>query len=234
MPSATLLSEDIFTPQFGMNQRGMQSEILAPPELQEKWATEWQNLAQVCRDQVQAWSAEKMHKQHANRPLEWFGWIDVLITSVYWDNFFELRISEYAQPEFDTLARAIKEEMDRSTPKLLMPGEWHLPYITEKERDGRWGIEPLLKMSTARCARLSYRPFDGNSDINAEMDRHDALVVARPVHASPAEHQCTPDQYVSAGRSGYWGRPFLHGNLKGWCQYRKTLEHEAIMEAYDG
>lgn len=215
----------------------MQSEILAPPELQEKWAAEWQNLAQVCRDQVKAWTEEKMHKQWANRPLEWFGWIDVLITSVHWTNFFELRISDYAQPEFDTLARAIYGEMERSTPKLLQPGEWHLPYITDQEADGRWGVPALLKLSTARSARLSYEPFkEGKFNINDEMDRHDALVVNRPVHASPAEHQCTPDHFISAriGGTGMWKRPDLHGNLTGWCQYRKTLEHEAIMEAYPG
>ena len=237
VPSRVLLTEPIFIPVFGMNQPGMQSDIIAPPELQDKWRREWQDLAAICREYVERWSTEKMHKQHANRPLEWFGWIDVLVTSVYWDNFWTLRISEYAQPEFDQLAKGMREAMEQSKPQLLLPGEWHLPYITDEERReaselGDHGHQLLLKMSTARCARLSYKPFDGQADIDAEVSRHDKLVVSSPVHASPAEHQATPDEFVSAGRGGFWRSPNLHGNLTGWIQYRKTVPSEAVMENY--
>lgn len=233
VPSRVLLTEKIFIPQFGMNQPGMQSDIIAPPELQAKWSSEWEELAEICRSYVARWSEEKMHKQHANRPLEWFGWIDVLVTATYWENFFTLRISEYAQPEFDELATEMRRVMLSSTPQLLQPGQWHLPYITEREQDGRWGLEPLLKLSTARCARLSYEPFEaGKFDLNAEMDRHDKLVVSQPVHASPAEHQATPDHFLTAGRGGMWRQPKLHGNFHGWVQYRKTLANEATMENY--
>lgn len=243
VPVMTLLQEEIFTPQFGMNKPGMQSEILASPELQEKWATEWQNLAQVTRDQVQAWHEEGMHKQWANRPLEWFGWIDVLVTATHWANFYALRISEYAQPEFDALARLMQHEQRRSTPVLLQPGQWHLPYIMDWEADGRWGLEPLLAMSTARCARLSYTPFDGVGDVNAELARFEKLVVSRPVHASPAEHQATPDRKVSSGFSlpldkpnadfvetgpYRWEGEHLHGNFHGWVQHRKLIPHEVV------
>lgn len=232
VPSRVLLTEPIFIPRFGMNKPGMQSDIEAPPELQEKWASEWEELAEINRSYVAKWTEEKMHKQHSNRPLEWFGWIDVLVTSTYWDNFWALRISEYAQPEFNELALAMKIAMDHSTPKQLSVDEWHLPFITEKEQDGRWGLVPLIKMSTARCARISYKPFDGNSDINSEMDRHDKLVVSSPVHASPAEHQATPDQFISEGLAGggFWRHPHLHGNFSGWIQYRKTVPNEAVME----
>lgn len=228
VPSRILLTEEIFIPVFGMNQPGMQSEIVASEELQMKWRREWQDLAAVCRDYVERWSEEGMHKQHANRPLEWFGWIDVLVTSTDWNNFWNLRISKFAQPEFDELAQAMKEAMDQSTPKPLQPGEWHLPYVTEKERDGRWGIEPLLKLSTARCARLSYEPFEeGKFDLNKEMERHDKLVVSQPVHASPAEHQATPDDVIPG--LTLWRNRDLHGNFRGWVQYRKTLPNEAIL-----
>lgn len=234
VPSRVLLTEPIFIPQFGMNKPGMQSEILASPELQAKWSREWQDLAAICRDHVERWSEEGMHKQHANRPLEWFGWIDVLVTATYWKNFFTLRISKFAQPEFDLLAQEMQSVMAASTPKLLQPGEWHLPYITEREADGRWGLAPLLALSTARCARLSYEPFEaGKFDINAEIARHDKLVVNQPVHASPAEHQATPDTFHEGDFEGYgahWNHPREHGNFVGWRQYRKTLPNEAVME----
>lgn len=228
VPSRVLLTEPIFIPVFGMNKPGMQSDLIAPPELQDKWRREWQDLAAVCRDYVERWSEEGMHKQHANRPLEWFGWIDVLVTATYWENFFTLRISEYAQPEFDDLAKAMKGAMAVSTPKLLKPGQWHLPYIDET--DALLTLEEQRRISTARCARLSYAPFDGNGDFDSEMRRYEKLVVSQPVHASPAEHQATPDEFVSAGRGGFWRQPDLHANFHGWIQYRKTIDGEAVME----
>jgi thymidylate synthase ThyX len=169
-----------------------------------------------------------MHKQHANRPLEWFGWIDVLVTATQWNNFFALRISEYAQPEFDELAREILKRMNKSKPKILLSGEWHLPYITNDERKNL-SLEDCQKVSVARCARLSYKPFDGNADYGAEMERYRRLMVAQPVHASPAEHQATPDIKIGMGsEKGKWWYPELHGNLHGWIQYRKTIPGEAV------
>lgn len=229
VPSKVLLTEPIFVPEFGMNKPGMQSEIKASPELQAKWAREWDDLAQVCRDTVERWQAEGMHKQWANRPLEWFGWIDVLVTATRWKNFFALRISPYAQPEFDELAREMQNAMDISTPKLLHPGQWHLPYIADWEADGRWGLPTLKMMSTARCARLSYKPFDGEADVNAEIARYEKLVVSRPVHASPAEHQATPDVFRKEPYTGgEWDHPELHGNFDGWIQHRKMLPAEVV------
>ena len=228
VPSKVLLTEPIFVPEFGLNKPGMQSEIKASPELQAKWAREWGDLAQICRDTVERWQAEGMHKQWANRPLEWFGWIDVLVTSTRWKNFFELRISPYAQPEFDELAREMRNAMLISTPKLLQPGEWHLPYITDREADGRWGLPTLKMMSTARCARLSYKPFDGEADVNAEIARYEKLVVSRPVHASPAEHQATPDEARADEPDYHFAHPELHGNFDGWIQHRKMLPEEVV------
>jgi hypothetical protein len=48
---------------------------------------------------------------------------------------------------------------------------------------------------------------------------HD-LVNSEPAHASPTEHQATPD------KKGWFGRfkhPDLHGNLDGFIQYRKAF-----------
>lgn len=225
VPSKVLLSEDIFIPRFGMNKPGMQSDIKADGELQAKWAQEWRHLAAYCREWVTKWSAEDMHKQHANRPLEWFGWIDVLVSSTDWNNFWALRISEYAQPEFDDLATLMRTIMDESSPKLLEPGEWHLPYITYDEM-ANLPLGDRQKISVARCARLSYKPFDGKADYEAEIERYNKLMVSRPVHASPAEHQATPDCFDVRDRT--WDQPELHGNFEGWVQFRKTIPGEYV------
>lgn len=229
VPSKVLLTEPIFIPQFGMNKPGMQSDIIAPPDLQERWARDWEALAELCRQQVARWSAEGMHKQHANRPLEWFGWIDVLVSATRWGNFWVLRISEYAQPEFNLLAVAMREAMFASVPIDLKPGEWHLPYVTQEERQAH-DIDLLRQLSTARCARLSYVPFDGNPDHEAEIARYEKLVVSQPVHASPAEHQATPDRYFTrySDYAGRWGAPQHHGNFHGWIQNRKLIPNEYV------
>lgn len=174
MPSKVLLTEPIFIPRFGMNQPGMQSDILAPPGLQMKWAAEWDMLAQV-----------------------------------------------------------MKSAMGRSVPELLRPGQWHLPWI----RDWEWeahDLHTLQQLSVARSARLSYKPFDGTDDLDRELERYEKLVVSSPVHASPAEHQATPDELKWGTGDRYnemvWKHEELHGNLHGWCQYRKTLPNESVRE----
>lgn len=229
VPSKVLLTEEIFTPRFGMNKPGMQSDILADGDLQLKWAQEWKHLADYCREWVTKWSGEGMHKQHANRPLEWFGWIDVLVTSTDWNNFWALRISEYAQPEFDELAQLMKFLMDTREPTLLQYGQWHLPYITQQEKAGN-GLEVNQRLSVARCARLSYKPFDGKADYEAELERFNKLVGSSPVHASPAEHQAMPDFRINETRvwPERWANPELHGNFEGWVQYRKTIPGEYV------
>jgi len=101
-------------------------------------------------------------------------------------------------------------------------------------------------ISAARCARISYKPFDGDASYERELERYDSLVTADRVHASPLEHQATPDKLVEdkyhyrptgvnkENRVGFehkklefWSCGHLHGNLTGWIQYRKTIPNEA-------
>lgn len=111
--------------------------------------------------------------------------------------FFKLRLAHDAQPEIQELARCMKKAMDESTPKILSPGEWHLPYVTEEERS-TLDIEVLPKISGRRCARISYLNHDkSNPDVKADIARADELIAVE--HLSPFEHQGTPidDFYVS-------------------------------------
>ena len=154
-----------------------------------------------------------LHKQIANRILEPWQYINVIVTSTEWDNFFELRIHPDAQPEIQELARTIFRSINHSTPKLIEHGDWHLPYISDEEKE-QHPLQDLLKASTARCARVSYSNHDGSKpNINRDVDLHDKLVASRPIHASPAEHQATPGGY------DMW-----HKNFRGWVQYRDYVE----------
>ena len=160
-----------------------------------------------------------LHKQIGNRILEPWQFINVIVTSTEWDNFFELRIHPDAQPEIKELASAIFRCMNHSTPRLLKWGEWHLPYITKEERELR-SVENLLKSSTARCARVSYSNHDGSSpSFTKDIELHDRLVASRPIHASPCEHQATPA-----------GGEFFFKNFKGWVQYRDRVEQQIYGE----
>lgn len=243
VPVATLLKEDPYTPEFGKNQKGMQAgDVLAPRDLEDAQRV-WTNLIASTRQHVQQLIDLGVHKQWANRPLEWFGWIDVLVSSTDWANWFELRDHPDAAPEIHELARLIRQAMDNSSPKTLSWSEWHLPYILEEEWEDPIGgiirvgesLERLKVLSAARCARISYKPFNGEADYVKEKERFDHLVVSTPVHASPTEHQATPDWKVmidlGKGQSiEVWQEPSNHGNFVGWKQFRKEIPNEAIFD----
>lgn len=167
-----------------------------------------------------AWIMMKLgiHKQVANRVLEPWQHIHVVMTATEFDNFYELRDHEDAQPEIHVLAYIMRELQRKSTPRLLNEGEWHLPYITYDEMQEH-DLETLKRTSAARCCRVSYMKHDGTKATVAEdLKLCDRLVGAVPLHASPFEHQATPDLENTT--------PELHGNLKGWNQFRKYIEQE--------
>ena len=111
----------------------------------------------------------------------------------------------------------------------MLPGEWHLPYVYPEELKEH-GLELTRKISVARCARVSYKAFDGTvAPLEKDIELFEDLLVSQPLHASPAEHQATPDQSYQEkfGEMG-WMNPGLHGNFRGWIQFRKTLPNEFL------
>jgi len=147
--------------------------------------------------------------------------ITVLVTSTKWANFLALRDHPDAEPSMQELARAIMFARSNSIPTKLLEGEWHLPYISAHERSTAVHIQDLLDVSIARCARLSYFTLDTNQATTLAQDRDLAarLLKQVPLHASPGEHQATPDP--AERREHQWG------NFHGWVQYRKTLPNES-------
>lgn len=233
---------------WGANQPGMQAREELNPEARLLASCHWLDAMDKVIAEVEALIEIGLHKQVANRLLEPWSHINVVVTSTQWANFFALRCHPDAQPEIQELAQIMEHAMQLSTPKLLGPGEWHLPYADDSEtfvqaqrycQEGRITRDMpsrdeinnvLRKVSTARCARTSYLTHDGRKTVASEdVDLHNKLVVAEPLHASPAEHQACPDMLISAAEPslGYTS-PELHGNLTGWCQYRKMLPREFV------
>jgi thymidylate synthase ThyX len=210
-----------FVPQeWGTNQRGMQ----AGPSLDDAGAEEARKAWLACRDDtirsVQRLHELGVHKQLANRLLEPFMWVTVIVSATEWANFFNLRLHEDAQPELQTVARLMAAALDESTPRPVPEGAWHLPYIQESER-AELPLEVQQQCSVARCARVSYLTHDGKRDIQKDQELYERLLGGSGFgHWSPFEHVATP-------RPGAQPDP-REGNFRGWVQYRKTFANECL------
>lgn len=167
------------------------------------------------------------HKQIANRVLEPWTHITVVMTTTNMANFMHLRLHEDADPTIFELAQTMADAQGRSIPKPLPLGEWHLPFVLPSEQSlPHWD---KVKLSAARCASASYNKV-GSADLIgfATADRiWDKLIDSQPMHASPVEHQCTPDW---RNEHSQWAHPHYHGNLRGVIQLRKTLANEAVFQ----
>ncbi|TXN08960.1 hypothetical protein FV222_00375 [Methylobacterium sp. WL103] len=230
VPVKRLLLESIVQPVgYEANRPGMTS--VAPLTGWRKVVAQatWLGMAHLNKLGVRILHGVGLHKQWANRPLEWFGCIDVLVTATDWANFFALRLDKGTQPELQILAGLMDAAMVQSSPRLLSPGQWHMPFVDENER-ATLTIAEQLVLSTARCARLTIEPFDGNADYAAERARYERLVVSTPVHASPAEHQATPDEKHFFRDVERWKQPHLHGNFRGYVQHRQLLKNHVVAD----
>jgi thymidylate synthase ThyX len=236
-----VLAHPAMPAEWRMNEPGMQGFTTAPDDLSEAARQVMILAAQSAINFAKQLDSMGLHKQHVNRLTEPFQYIKVVVTSSQWKNFFGLRDHEAADPTIQKLARLMHEAFEASTPKLLSDQENHLPYITEEdfiraesykgEVTSPMGVMDILRrMSAARCARVSYNNFKGEvPKVSSDLALFDKLVVSQPVHASPTEHQASPDIYLGAN-SG-WRYPEKHGNLVGWLQFRKTIANENLETA---
>jgi len=124
------IKNDAALPKFwGKNQSGMQ----AAKELEGTELDAVRYLWLKGRDQMVIIANDMMnfelHKQIANRVTETWMFITVLVTTTESSNWFRLRDSEQAQPEIAWVARSMRENFLESVPKVLVPGELHLPLL---------------------------------------------------------------------------------------------------------
>lgn len=226
---AEILSDPAEPFEWGSAQKGMQAGAPLTGWRLKATKLAWHAAKRgaIAAARVMMWAGA--HKQVANRILEPWSHIEVLVTATDWANFFALRNHPDADPTIRELARAMKFAMDVSLPKVLDVGDWHLPYIYEHELP-IYDLEKLRRMSAARCARVSYRLFDGTfANPEADLRLYGQLVENQPVHASPTEHQATPDRvFDDDGWGLVYENPQLHGCLTGWIQHRKLIPGECV------
>lgn len=210
-----------FVPEaFGRNQKGMQAgEALGDAE-QQAAEVAWRNAMMRACDCAEDLVKAGVHKQWANRLVEPFAWHTVVVTATEWTNYFNLRISKLAQPEIRRVSELMLEAMNRSRPEIVESGGWHLPYVTKRDlADLAW--DDLPKVSTARCARVSYLTQDGRHDPDADIALANKLLADR--HMSPFEHP------AQMNRDHAWGYGEFIGNFREpWLQYRKTIAGEDV------
>lgn len=182
-----------------------------------------------------------VHKSVANRLLEPFMWHTVVVTATAWSNFFGLRCNPMAQPEIRVAAEEMRRVYEDSVPRLLGPSQWHLPYVDfDTAEEAQHDPRVLVKVSAARCARVSYLTQDGRRNIADDVDLYDRLTEAWPMHVSPLEHPATPapsnkHEVLILDRFSY-GRKTLvlprYGNLLGWHSHRFDVETARDYQAY--
>lgn len=166
----------------------------------------WLEARDSAVEQVRRLGEIGLHKQIANRTLEPWVNIKVVVTGTDYDNLFHLRRHKDTQPEFHVLADKMWDARKESVPILLGMGEWHLPYVTDS-----CDLETALKISSSLCAQVSYRKSD--ESVEKAIDLYERLVNAEVVHASPFEHQATPLDDPNE----------ISGNLRGWFQHRQLI-----------
>jgi hypothetical protein len=207
---------------WGANQPGMQARSQLEGFKLSVARLCWRTAAKAAASI--AWVMDKigLHKQVANRILEPFQYISVVLTTTEDENWNELRAHPDAQPEIHDLALKMIVEKAMSVPTLRDPDRlsadgWHLPYVMPFERILHHD-EPiyLAKLSAARCARTSYLTHDGVFP-KAELDLKlfNQLVGSVPLHASPTEHQAY----------ALYSAKTKCKNFTGFGQFRHLVEH---------
>lgn len=254
----TVRDADIFVPQFRLNQPGMQPGDYLDPQAQAEAEAIWREMADFCLEKTRLLADKtglNVHKQYVNRPLEWFGYIDVVITSSNWSNFDALRIHDDAQEEIRDLATAMRDARRNAEPRLIQPGEWHLPYVTDQDRDD---VKTLIRSysigATANKIIDSLCGLEGLGGPSYRVSPVDALLLAistaRCCRVSYSKHDGGRPEIDTdlnlylrlAGAVPLHASPLEHqariamqdepdwvqGNFQGFAQFRKFIPEECL------
>jgi len=198
---------------WGKNQPGMSAREEVDPQTQNQAKGIWEDLIEYTAKTVENLQKLGIHKQTASRPLDTFSYTKQIYTTTELSNLLWQRCHPDAQPEFMELAYMMADAAKASQPRLVKPGDWHLPYVTELER-ASLPLEIAIECCVARCARVSYENHDSNSPV-IEKDRSTFSSLVTNGHFSPLEHSLTPVEPTER-----------HGPFTGWKSYRQTIPNE--------
>lgn len=229
-----IISEPVVPIKWGMEQSGMQTGDEIPEKMRwlaqkiwkdamleavqaadslanigHTWCALYPDIAQPGDESV------KIHKSIPNRITEPWMWITVVMTATEWKNFFRLRCHPDTEIHFQKIARMIRDALEESVPTSR---QHHLPFIQDDERPTTTLVPfEIARISTARCARVSYLTHEGKRDQQIDLDLFDRLCNGSGFgHWSPHEHVATADLNPDQ----------ISGPFRGWNQYRKSFANE--------
>ncbi len=237
-----MVKNDPFVPiRFQKDHKGMQGIEYYEGEDYNKCVLDWLNARDSAVKAATSFELS-VTKQLKNRLLESFMWHTVIVTASDYENFFALRAHKDAEIHIEALAYKMLEEYNKSVPKKLKSGQWHIPFGDKIDESRLWDLvnswetdrydEPKevyfgsnekgfedakRKIAIARAARISYYNYDGKDDYEADIKLCDRLFGSIPRHLSPTEHvaQATDDDKFIA-------------NFKGFKQYRYMFEDQNL------
>lgn len=215
VPTATMIEEVEREPFFPANwrlaQKGMTPGAEMGAEISAYCRQDWENARAAAVKSAWNLSYRSAAKHHVNRLLEPFAWSWAVVTGTMfeWNHFIAQRTAADVQDELRVIACMIRDALTESEPKRLAVGDFHLPYVTRYESDH--GSHLAARISAARCARVSYKPFsDGEATPEAERGRSEKLFDAG--HWGPFDH---PAMCCAT--------PAYRGKLAGWMSYRTWI-----------
>jgi hypothetical protein len=229
IPVERKIAEVMKTPfvpyRFMKNERGMQSTVPCTPEEDAEAAETWLAARLDAVDYATDLVEKGIHKQFANRILEPWTWHEWVVTSVFWENFRVQRTGPLPQPEMAVLGEQMIQARDLSTPVEVEWGGWHLPYTDTPGCGDRTYRSRLMRISAARCCRVSFTPYTGDQeDLDDDLRLYDDLTTADPMHSSPLEH---PAKAVpNLGKL-----PVSNFSPTRWGQLRHMIEAERGIES---
>lgn len=149
-----------------------------------------------------------LHKQITNRLVEPYQFIKTIVTGTEFDNFFNLRFQEDADPTLIELANLMAHLYYTTEPEELSWREWHTPYVLhERDSDGKLkyfvfnesgdkqylsgGLNgDAVKVSCCACAQVSYRKLDTSPEKVQRV--YDLLINGGIIHGSAFSHVACP------------------------------------------
>lgn len=162
-----------FVPIFSRNQRGMVGADTLSIEEQVGAHAIWQEALENAVASAERLHAIDIHKEAANRLLEPFMSVPVVLSGTQFEPFFALRDAPDAQKSFASIAKEMHELYDTSTPQQLSYGDWHIPFDNYFPAEA--SLYDKLRIATARIARTSYENHGGDHTIQKDFDLYEML-----------------------------------------------------------
>jgi len=168
-------------------------------------ATDWDNFFDL--------RCPRYHMEGSDK--YYYSWKDLSKDFPHCENYQlldRLKVNQSpADIHIQAIAELIWDAMNKSKPKKIKIGEWHIPFGDNMPVE--IAQEDKIKVAIARCARISYQTLGDNPKIDYDSDIKLYERLLAEGHMSPFEHVAECANSIS-----------YYGNFKGWKQYRKLLE----------